>query len=350
MRPLINRDEVLCPGTAGSTAVLKFLHESLASASIRGRHQHTPDHRAEVVIQEPGVLKAEASATWDFCAGSEEEWNMIRAKASQGGEESVGKDIIPFHVDKASVQLHESGLLTLITLGVSSVRQRDLDETKRVDEVVETICFRGVEVVIVLVHRSASEVEVTHNDPWSTNVSGNGSKFREEALLIFVAGRGINIGKSEFSRVLGKAEAGGERVLFASRGGHCAEVVIPSGQNSAGRPNGVTCNTVAKPAREEGGRPECRQRLELGFLERSDDRPCRDKLCQYIFATGSLSKSANVPRAKGEIPIHGTQNPPGKGCAGRAHSGTAKPSREHNTSREHNKKHETGQGSQRKHA
>ena len=223
MRLLINRDEVLCPGMAGSTAVLKFLHESLASASIRRRHQHTPDHRAEVVIQEPGVLKAEASATWDFCAGSEEEWNMIRAKASQGGEESVGKDIIPFHVDKASVQPHESGLLTLITPGVSSVRQRDLDETKRVDEVVETICFRSVEVVIVLVHRSASEVEVTHNDPWSTNVSGNGSKFREEALLIFVAGRGINVGKSEFGRVLGKAEAGGERVLFASRGGHCAE-------------------------------------------------------------------------------------------------------------------------------
>ena len=75
--------------------MLEFLDENLAASSTRRSRKHMVDDRTEVSVEEPRILKPEASTTRDFGASSEEKRNMVRAEACQRGEGGVREDCIP---------------------------------------------------------------------------------------------------------------------------------------------------------------------------------------------------------------------------------------------------------------
>ena len=95
LRPLINWNEAFRPGATSPTAMLEFLDENLAASLTRRPRKHIVDDRPEVSVEEPRILKPEASTTRDFGASSEEKRNMVRAEACQRGEGGVREDCIP---------------------------------------------------------------------------------------------------------------------------------------------------------------------------------------------------------------------------------------------------------------
>jgi hypothetical protein len=72
---------------------------------------------------------------------------MIRGEASQGVEAGVGEHAIPKEVHKATIELDQSGINSLIAPRKSTFEERDLYEFETVDRVIEHAGFADIKRV-----------------------------------------------------------------------------------------------------------------------------------------------------------------------------------------------------------
>ena len=127
MFTLIKRPKAARPPTASAATGFQLLGEGIGVLAHM-LFQDRGDQRREVGVLEPVVFKTKARAAWDLGGSGHPQRNMVRGKASSGGEGTVRESGIPVRVNEAVIQANQSRVLMSIAPSVGTIHQRQLEE------------------------------------------------------------------------------------------------------------------------------------------------------------------------------------------------------------------------------
>jgi hypothetical protein len=90
---------------------------------------------------------------------------MVRSASSEGGENGGGQNGVPGEVNEGTIKSFQSWSASSVRPSVHPIEQRELNEAKIVDAIIEGFSFRPSKVTVVFLMSISDHVEVSIDQP-----------------------------------------------------------------------------------------------------------------------------------------------------------------------------------------
>lgn len=122
---------------------------------------------------------------------------MVRGRSSKRGENSIGKDFIPIHINKHTVESFQGRNDPPIRPCEASVDQGELNKAQIVNEFVEGFRLSKMKIIIVLFVGVTNHIKITTEHPRGFSRGSDRLKLGKELGPEIRAGGSINVGEEE---------------------------------------------------------------------------------------------------------------------------------------------------------
>jgi hypothetical protein len=186
----------------------------------------------------------------------------------------------------------------LISPSEAAIEKRELLEEKGMDQTVEFLRQRAIEVRVVFLVWIAEEVEVSEHQPRAGDQREEINHVLGKLVGKSVISGGVYISDCEGEISCGRRECGGEGELTLDSGREGNDVWVPSGDQAAPTPVGVFGGDPRERRREERALLERVEGGELGFLNAKDGGGSSGNGIVHDGALVWITEPLNIPRFK----------------------------------------------------